>query len=168
MKFKKKRFWGAFSHSAGTVPIVISFIPGTPLNTTRLQTHASSIQNSLGGADFRTLGPVATGGGKQPTFGTAHGPSKTTICCNATLESCLQKRTQTHLLIGILMVSSVVQMSHLPPPPPPPPGPAPTDNSAQISGFPAFSLAIFKRAQVSKCDLLELMHRARLAQVPNL
>ena len=67
------------------------FIPGTPLKTNHLQ----SIKNSIGGAEFRTLGPVAsirlkkktlgepagaefrtlgpmaTGGGKQPTFCTA-------------------------------------------------------------------------------------------------
>ena len=36
-----------------------------------LQKHAWSIQNGIGGAEFRTRGPVATGGGKQPTFRTA-------------------------------------------------------------------------------------------------
>ena len=61
----------AFLHSAGTAPIIMLFIPGTPLKTTHLQKHARSIQNSIGGAEFRTLGPVATGGGKQPTFRTA-------------------------------------------------------------------------------------------------
>ena len=35
------------------------------------QRRAWSIENSVGGAEFRTLGPVATGGGKQPTFPTA-------------------------------------------------------------------------------------------------
>ena len=45
--------------------------PGnTPENHPPLQKHAS-IQNSISGAEFRTLGPVATGGGKQPTFRTA-------------------------------------------------------------------------------------------------
>ena len=50
---------GAFSHSAGTAPIIMLFIPGTPLKTTHLQKHARSIQNSIGYAEFRTLGPVA-------------------------------------------------------------------------------------------------------------
>ena len=36
------------------------------------QKYATSIQNRIGGAKFRTLGPVATGAGKQPTFCTAH------------------------------------------------------------------------------------------------
>ena len=58
-------------HSAGTAPIITLFIAGTPLKTTHLQKHARSIQNSLRGTEFRTLGPVATGGGKQPTFRTA-------------------------------------------------------------------------------------------------
>ena len=90
---------GAFSHSAGTAPIIALFIPGTPLKTTLLQKDARSIQNSirgcriqdpgtrgkhhtdkeipgvpaggLSGADVKTLGPVATSDGKQPTFRTA-------------------------------------------------------------------------------------------------
>ena len=61
---------GAFSHSAGTAPIVTLSIPGTPLRTTPLQKRARSIQNRIGGADFRALGPMATGGEKQPTFRT--------------------------------------------------------------------------------------------------
>ena len=51
---------GAFSHSARTAPINTLFIPGTPLKTTHLQKDARSIQNSIGGAEFRTLGPVAS------------------------------------------------------------------------------------------------------------
>ena len=85
-------------HSAGTAPVITVFIPGTPLKTTPLQKHARSIQTSIGGANFRTLGPVAsirlekkilvyqqglwgaefktlgpmaTGDGKQPTFRTS-------------------------------------------------------------------------------------------------
>ena len=46
-------------HSAGTAPIITLFIPGTPLKNTHLQKHALSIQNSIWGAEFRTLGPVA-------------------------------------------------------------------------------------------------------------
>ena len=38
---------GAFSHSAGTAPIITLFIPGTPLKTTHLQKRAWSIQNSM-------------------------------------------------------------------------------------------------------------------------
>ena len=38
---------GAFSHSAGTAPIIMLFILGTPLKTTHLQKHAQSIQNSM-------------------------------------------------------------------------------------------------------------------------
>ena len=57
-------------HSAGTAPIIALFIPGTPLKTTPLQKDARSIQNSIGGAEFRTPGPMATGGGKQPTLRT--------------------------------------------------------------------------------------------------
>ena len=62
-------------HSAGTAPIITLFIPGTPLQSTHVQRHARSIPNSIGGAAFRTLGPVATGGGKQfsHSAGTAHG-----------------------------------------------------------------------------------------------
>ena len=36
-------FWGSFSHSAATAPIIPTiplFIPGTPLQTTPLQKHA--------------------------------------------------------------------------------------------------------------------------------
>ena len=44
---------------AGAAPIITSFIPGTPLKTTHLQKHAWSIQSSMG-AEFRTLGPVAS------------------------------------------------------------------------------------------------------------
>ena len=51
---------GAFLHSAGTAPMITLFIPGTPLNTTPLQKDVCSIQNSIGGAEFRTLGPVAS------------------------------------------------------------------------------------------------------------
>ena len=51
---------GAFSHSAGTAPIITLFIPGTPLKNIPLQKHAQSFQNSIGGAEFRTLGPVAS------------------------------------------------------------------------------------------------------------
>ena len=39
---------GALSHSARTAPIVMLFIPGTPLKTTHLQKHARSIHNSMG------------------------------------------------------------------------------------------------------------------------
>ena len=31
---------GAFSHSAGTAPMIMLFIPGTPLKTTHLQKDA--------------------------------------------------------------------------------------------------------------------------------
>ena len=43
-----------------------------PLKTTPLQKHAWSIQHSMG-CRIQDLGPTATGGGKQPTFRTAHG-----------------------------------------------------------------------------------------------
>ena len=43
-----------------------------PLQTTHIQKRACSIQNRIGGAECRTLGPVATGGGEQQTFRTAH------------------------------------------------------------------------------------------------
>ena len=59
---------GVFSHSAGTAPSITFFIPGTPLKTNPPQRHARSIQSSIGAAEFRMLGPVATVGGKQPTF----------------------------------------------------------------------------------------------------
>ena len=64
-------FGGAFPHSAGTAPITTVLIPGTPLQTTPLQKRARSIQNRIEGADIRALGPVATGGGTQPTSRTA-------------------------------------------------------------------------------------------------
>ena len=54
-------------HSAGTAPIITLF----PLKTTPLQKRARSIQHGIGGAEFRTLGPVAPGGGTQPPFPTA-------------------------------------------------------------------------------------------------
>ena len=57
-------------------PIITLFIPGTPLQTIPLQKRALSIQNSIGGAEFRTLGPVATGGEKQPTFRTARAQAR--------------------------------------------------------------------------------------------
>ena len=60
-------------HSAGTAPIVTVFIPGTPLQTTPLQKRVRSIQNSVEGVDFKALGPVASGGGEQPTLGTGPG-----------------------------------------------------------------------------------------------
>ena len=39
---------GAFSHSAGTAPIIMLFLPGTPLKTSHLQKNAWSlgVQNS--------------------------------------------------------------------------------------------------------------------------
>ena len=43
-----------------TAPIVTWLIPETPLKTIPLQNHACSIQNSIWGAEFRTLGPVAS------------------------------------------------------------------------------------------------------------
>ena len=56
---------GAFSHSANYYVVY----PGnTPENHPPLQKRALSIQNSIGAAEFRTLGPVATGGGKQRFF----------------------------------------------------------------------------------------------------
>ena len=57
------RLGGVFAqraHSAGTAPIITLFIPGTPLKTTPLQKRAGSIQKSIRGAEFRTLGPVAS------------------------------------------------------------------------------------------------------------
>ena len=45
------------------------FIPETPPKTTHLQKHALSIQNSIGGAEFRTLGPVASIRLKQKILG---------------------------------------------------------------------------------------------------
>ena len=65
------RTLGAFSHSASYYVVYPGNTPGTP-SPPPLQKHARSIQNRIGGAEFRTLGPVATGGGKQPTFGTCH------------------------------------------------------------------------------------------------
>ena len=62
-----------------TAPIITLFIPGTPLQTTPLQKRARSIQNSVGGAEFRTLGPVATGGGRQPTCRTARSAPPLTL-----------------------------------------------------------------------------------------
>ena len=47
-------------HGVGIAPIITLFIPGTPLKTTHLQKHASPIQNSIRGEEFRTLGPVAS------------------------------------------------------------------------------------------------------------
>ena len=38
----------AFSHRAGTAPIITLYIPGTPLKTTPLQKHACSIQSRMG------------------------------------------------------------------------------------------------------------------------
>ena len=38
--------WGAFSHSAGTAPIITVIIQVTTLKTTHLRNHAQSIQNS--------------------------------------------------------------------------------------------------------------------------
>ena len=64
------------AHSTGTAPSITLFTAGTPLKTTPLQKRASSVQPSIGGAEFRSLGPVATGGGRQPVFRTvrtAHG-----------------------------------------------------------------------------------------------
>ena len=64
---------GAFSHSAGTAPIITLCIPGTPLKTTHLQKHAQSIQNSFKGAEFSTLGPVASIRRKQKIPGVPAG-----------------------------------------------------------------------------------------------
>ena len=48
--------------------------PGnTPCKPPPLQKRACSIQNRIGGAECRTPGPVAAGGGKRPTFRTARG-----------------------------------------------------------------------------------------------
>ena len=48
--------------------------PGnTPANHPPYRSVHDPFNTASGGADFRTLGPVATGGGKQPTFRTAHG-----------------------------------------------------------------------------------------------
>ena len=44
-----------------------------PLKTTHLQKRASSMQNSIGGAEFRTLGPVASIGLKQKIPGVPAG-----------------------------------------------------------------------------------------------
>ena len=38
--------WGAFSHSAGSAPIITMIIQVTTLKTTHLRNHAQSIQNS--------------------------------------------------------------------------------------------------------------------------
>ena len=46
-----------------------------PLKTTPLQKDASSIQTSIGVAEFRTLGPVATGGGRQSATPSPGAPS---------------------------------------------------------------------------------------------
>ena len=57
---------GAFSHSTNYYVV-------HPRNTPENHPPAeASMQNRIGGAELRPLGPVATGGGKQPTFGTAH------------------------------------------------------------------------------------------------
>ena len=72
--------WG---HSARTAPIItLSFILGTPQHGEqssrpwecgKRQTKKKTLvyQQGLYGAEFRTLGPMATGGGKRPTFRTA-------------------------------------------------------------------------------------------------
>ena len=69
-------FGGVFAqrgHSALTVPNITLLIPETPLQTTPLQKRAWSIQNSIGGAEFRTLGPVATIRPKQKIPGVPAG-----------------------------------------------------------------------------------------------
>ena len=55
--------------------------PGNTLKTAPLQRDASAIQNSVGGAAVRTLGPMATGGGQQPTF-------VPPVVCSATFSFC--------------------------------------------------------------------------------
>ena len=75
---------GTFAHSGRTARAQRAHggHPGTPLQTTPLQREAWSIQNSIGGAEFRPLGPAATGGGNQPPFRTAHGaPPKNDYVC---------------------------------------------------------------------------------------
>ena len=86
---------GGRRHSAHTAPIITLFIPGIPLKTTcrrmynqfkiawgaefrtlgplasiRRKKKSLVYQQGLQGAEFRTLGSVATGGGKQPTYRT--------------------------------------------------------------------------------------------------
>ena len=52
-------FLGAFSHSACTAPIIMLLIPGTPLKPPTYRSMHNHFKTAWG-AEFRTLGPVAS------------------------------------------------------------------------------------------------------------
>ena len=61
--------WGALSHSPRTAPVITLLLPGTPLHTSPPPPPYRSVHDP-----FKTASGVrvATGGGKQPPFRTAH------------------------------------------------------------------------------------------------